>query len=56
MLKSDTIELAEIELDRLVMVFYKSGLNFNEITKLLKNKCKDIKMQAETELYLKGDK
>lgn len=51
---AETIELFESELDRLIMVGHKQGLNYWEILKICLCRCSSLAMQSEVELYQKS--
>ncbi len=46
---ADAIELAEIDMDRLINVMHKQGLDFKHILQILRNKYIDVKIQSEVE-------
>lgn len=50
---SNTIELAEIEVARLVDVFHKQGLNYWEILRIFLSTCLTLQMLADTEYWMK---
>ena len=51
---ADIIEDAEIELDRIVMVFHHSGLNYFQILKMFLVRCVSLMTQSEAEYFIKG--
>ena len=53
-MKDDIMELAELEIDRLIGVCHKQGLNYWEILGLFLNKCLTLQMMADAEYHLKG--
>ena len=50
---AELIENAEIDLDRLILVFHKSGLNYWQILKVFLARCVTLQMQADIEYNLK---
>ena len=54
-MESETIELAEAEVDRLIAVCHKS-LNYWQILRIFLNACIKLQMQADCEYFLKANK
>ena len=50
----DSIELFEIDVDRLVNVGRKQGLNYWQILTVFLARCVSLQMQAEAEYRVKG--
>lgn len=49
----ELVEDAEIDLDRLIVVFHKNGLNYWEILRMFLDYCPKLLMQADCEYHLK---
>lgn len=50
----DTIEMFESEVDRLVDVGHRQGLNYWQILKVFLVRCVTLQMQADVEYRVKG--
>lgn len=53
MIDSDIIVLAETEVDKLIMVCHRQGLNYWQILKIFLDRCQILQMRADAEYYLK---
>ena len=56
MTSPDVIELAEEEIDKLIAVCHKQGLNYWEILGIFLERCQSLRLQADAEYHLKGGK
>ncbi len=53
---AETMELAEIDVARLIEVMHRQGLNFHQILRIFQDACNGIEVKAEAENHLKGGK
>ncbi len=51
---ADMLELAELEVYRLVDVMHRQGLNYHQIFRIFTEACAGIEARAEAENHLKG--
>ena len=50
--KADASELAEQDVERLIEICHKRGLNYWELLKIFLVACQDLQMKSEIEYYL----
>ena len=51
---AETIELFEVDIDRLINAGHKQGLNYFQLLKVFLSYCVQLQMQAEMEYFAKG--
>lgn len=51
---AETIELFELDVDRLINVGHNQGLNYFQLLKVFLSHCVQLQMQAEMEYFAKG--